>query len=37
MENRIRELRKTRGMNQEALANYIGVSQQTIRDRKSVV
>ena len=30
MENRIRELRKTRGMNQEALANYIGVSQQTI-------
>jgi len=30
MENRIRELRKNRGMNQEALASFIGVSQQTI-------
>lgn len=30
MGNRIKELRKSRGMNQEALASYIGVSQQTI-------
>lgn len=30
MENQIRELRKNRGMNQEALASFIGVSQQTI-------
>lgn len=30
MENRIRELRKSRGMNQEVLAAFVGVSQQTI-------
>lgn len=30
MANRIKELRKSRGMNQEALASYMGVSQQTI-------
>lgn len=30
MENRIRELRKNRGMNQETLAAFVGVSQQTI-------
>ena len=30
MSNRIRELREKRGMNQEALAGFIGVSQQTI-------
>ncbi len=30
MENRIKELRKNRGMNQEALAGFVGVSQQTI-------
>lgn len=30
MENRIRKLRKSRGMNQEALAAFVGVSQQTI-------
>ena len=30
MSNRIRELREKRGMNQEALARFIGVSQQTI-------
>lgn len=30
MKNRVRELRKSRGMNQEALATFVGVSQQTI-------
>lgn len=30
MDNRIRKLREKRGMNQEALAGLIGVSQQTI-------
>ncbi len=30
MSNRIRELREKRGMNQEALEGFIGVSQQTI-------
>lgn len=30
MENRIRELREERGMNQEALAGLVGVSQQKI-------
>ncbi len=30
MENRIRELRKCKGMNQEALATFVGASQQTI-------
>lgn len=28
--NRVRELRKSRGMNQETLAAFVGVSQQTI-------
>lgn len=30
MENRIRELRKSKGMNQDTLASFVGVSQQTI-------
>lgn len=30
MENRIRKLRKSKGMNQETLAAFVGVSQQTI-------
>ena len=30
MQNRIRELREERGMNQEALAGLVGVSQQKI-------
>lgn len=30
MENRIRELREKRRMNQETLAGFVGVSQQTI-------
>lgn len=30
MENRIRELRKSRGMNQNSLSCQVGVSQQTI-------
>lgn len=30
MENRIKMLRKSRRMNQEALAGFVGVSQQTI-------
>lgn len=30
MENRVRELRKSRGINQETLAAFVGVSQQTI-------
>lgn len=30
MENRIRELRKSRGMNQDSLSGHVGVSQQTI-------
>ena len=30
MENRVRELRKSRGMNQETLAAFVGISQQTL-------
>ncbi len=30
MENRIGELRKSKGMNQDTLASFVGVSQQTI-------
>lgn len=30
MDNRIRELRKEKGMNQDTLAGFVGVSQQTI-------
>lgn len=30
MENRIRELRKSKGMNQDTLASFVGVSQQII-------
>ena len=31
MENRIRELRKSRGMNQDSLSGHVGVSQQQDR------